>query len=229
MTTIKLEPKLTPANKKLITNDWSAGFPQFKVCGPLWLLRRTGPLVVGVCLDYTPGGSDYVPTFHMHCLAKPFDAITFTLGHRLKTIRSGTTESIKVRFHYDHVDEAIARLKDQVKFPMCGTWNLGDVVAAYHSYMLTPYGRYPALLYEDLFSLYTWCGKQEKALRILDEYMPTVRAWEQVVIDAYGEPDAWYAKCRKIIEDTDVHQIVEDEVIKHKLTKIPDEGFDCTD
>ena len=228
MTTIKLEPKLTPANKKLITNDWAERFPEFKVYRPMWLLRRTGPLVVGICLDRTSGNDQYRPTFHVHCLARPWDGISLTLDQGLKTIRSGTTESINVRFHYDHVDEAAQRLKDQVKFPMCGTWNLGDVVAAYHNYMTVPGGMDHYILYEDIVSYYTWCDKRDKALIILDEFMPTLRSWKHVAL-MEGGPDAWYAKCRKIIENTDVRQIVEDEVIKHKLTKIPDEGFDCTD
>jgi len=53
----------------------------------------------------------------------------------LATKRTGNEESIKVRFHYDHVDKATERLKEQIKFPMCGAWNLGDVIAAYHNYM----------------------------------------------------------------------------------------------
>jgi len=229
MTTIKLEPKLTPVNKKLITNDWAARYPRFTISRPMHLLRLTGPLVVGIALDRTSGNDVYRPTFHMHCLAKSWESVSLTLCQRLKTIRSGTTESISVRFHYDHVNDATERLKDQVKFPLCGNWNLGDVVAAYHNYMTVPGGMSPSILYEDIFAYYTWCGKRDEALIILEDFMPTVRSWEPYMLEREGGPDVWYAKCRKIIEDTDVRQTVEDEVIKHKLTKIPDEGFDCTD
>jgi len=229
MTTIKLEPKLTPANKKLITNDWAGIFREFKVYRPMWLLRRTGPLVVGICLDRDSGNDVYRPTFHMHCLARTDSSVSLTLCQRLASRPSGTEDDIKVRFHYDHVDEATQRLKDQVKFPMCGTWNLGDVVAAYHKYMTVPGGMSPSILYEDIFYYYTWCDKRDNALIILDNFMPTVRSWEPYMLEREGGPDVWYAKCRRIIESTDVRQIVEDEVTKHKLTKIPDEGFDCTD
>jgi hypothetical protein len=64
--------KLTPALKKTITNDWRALAAQFATYKPMWLARRIGPLVQGICLDRDSSNAAYLPTLHVHCLCCPF-------------------------------------------------------------------------------------------------------------------------------------------------------------
>ena len=229
MSTVKLEPKLTPVNKKLVTKDWADKFPELTIYKPMWLLRRSGQILSGISLDRYSGNDAYRPTFHVHCLARSHPTISLTLCQRLATRKHGTEDSIKVRFHYELFEEAVARMRTQIQFPLSGVVKLKDVLDAYHQYIDSPAGRlYPIRLYEDFFYYYTWCGQQELAFQVLDEFMPAVNSWEPRIMEREGGAKTWYEKCLRIIADPEaLHRTVDDEIIKHKLEKIPDDGFEC--
>jgi len=226
---IKLEPKLTSENKKIITKDWADNFPEFTIYKPMWLMRRHGPLLSGIVLDRSSGNDEYRPTSHVHCLARPSLSIYLTLYHRLASRRTGSEDAIRVRFHYDHAKEAADRMREQINFPVSGVLSFSDVRNAYYAYMNTPEGRGSQIrMYEDILAYYTWCGWPEQARTILDAYIPIVRSWDPAIMERDGGSDGWYDKCLALIADPDaVRLTVEEEVRKHKLKKIPDEGFNC--
>lgn len=75
--------KLTPAIKKRITNDWHRLFPALGVYKPMHLLNRVGPLLIGILLEVKSGNHNYIPTFHVHNLTRPFPVVALGLATTL--------------------------------------------------------------------------------------------------------------------------------------------------
>jgi hypothetical protein len=63
--------KLTPPLKRQITHAWNERFPQMGVFEPMWLMRRIGPVVQGICLNRSSTGTDYIPITHIYDLCAP--------------------------------------------------------------------------------------------------------------------------------------------------------------
>src|SRR5438105_15618157 len=148
--------KLSPTVRKQITEDWMRCFPDLGIYKPLWLLRRTGPLACGVCLDRDSGNDAYRPTFHVHNLAKVSPVVTLSLAHPLLTATTGVPENIRAVFHAQRFADAAERLHRQAPIPLSGLVRLGDCLQAYRAYMRQPLGRYRLELFEDILTLFVW-------------------------------------------------------------------------
>ena len=71
--------RLTKSLEKSIAEDWRQHLTGLAVYQPRHLLRRVGPLHVGVCLDRDSLGDKYKPCFHVHFLGKEFPTVSLTL------------------------------------------------------------------------------------------------------------------------------------------------------
>jgi hypothetical protein len=71
--------KLDRKCKNQITKDWKVYYPLLGVYKPMKLLKRNGPLLVGLVLDRDHTGTQYIPIFHVHLLLFPFDCLTQSL------------------------------------------------------------------------------------------------------------------------------------------------------
>jgi len=164
---------LTPAVEKQITEDWQREIPTLGVYEPRWLMRRAGPLLVGICLDRDSGGDRYKPTFHVHCLGREFPCVSLTLDTQLRSERSGGPDFIEVRWHEQKYRKAAARMVRQSLLPLEGDLRLGQVIDAYRRHMVTPLAkRQPVLLYRDMILLLAWAGDPAGATDLLAECLP---------------------------------------------------------
>lgn len=73
--------KLGAKEKRKITADWQALFPEFGPYKPMWLLRRWGPLVAGVHLDCR--SDNYRPLCHLHNLLRPSPVVSLSHYRRV--------------------------------------------------------------------------------------------------------------------------------------------------
>jgi hypothetical protein len=194
--------KLSALVKKQITEDWNRSFPDLGVYKPLWLLRRVGPLVCGICLNRDSGNDAYCPTLHTHNLSKVSPVVTLTLADPLRTIRTGVPETIRAVFHQQRFDDAAERLRRQALIPLSGSVHLDDCLAAYREYMHRPIGRYPLSLFEDLVTLFIWCGQRIQAEQELRKYEKAIREWPENAQPESGV-DAWIQQCGSWIENPD--------------------------
>ena len=122
-------PKLlTRAVEKQITEDWQREIPSLGIYVPRHLLKRIGPLLVGICLERDSSGNKYKPTFHVHCLGKEAPAVFLTLLTQLRSERSGGPDFIQVRFHKEKYKEAAARMIRQSLLPLDGDLTLEQVI-----------------------------------------------------------------------------------------------------
>ena len=164
--------KLTPKIDKSITNDWHREFPNLSVYKPRHLLRRVGPLLIGVCLDRDSGGEKYKPCFHVHFLGKEFPVVSLTLCTQLKA-DSGGPEFVEVKFHEHKFMDAARRLKQQAPLPLDDSnVDLGEIIDAYRLHMKTPLGnRQRVTLEADLIGLMMLCDQRDWAKQELEQVL----------------------------------------------------------
>jgi len=219
--TVVIERKLTRSVNRRITNDWRREVPSLGVYRPRHLLRRVGPLLVGICLDRDSGGADYLPHFHVHCLAAIFPVVSLTLATSLRTERTDAADWVKVRWHDERYREAAARMVRQSLLPLEGDLRLAQVLDAYRRYMTTPLGRWQsALLYRDMVLLSTWVGDPAQARRLLDEALRVVT--DEVCYRPLDGRAAFEQYCRERIARPElVHQTVESQIVALKVDRLP--------
>ena len=73
---------LTGSARNRITTDWQRCFPHLGVRKPMSLLKRNGPLLIGIYLDGTRSNDVYVPLFHVHALMWPSSDMALKLCQR---------------------------------------------------------------------------------------------------------------------------------------------------
>ncbi len=211
---------LTKSNEKRITDDWQQQIPSLGDYRPRRLLRRVGPLLVGVCLERDSSGNKYKPTFHVHCLAKDAPAVFLTLLTQLRSEHSGGPDFIQVRFHEERYKEAAARMIHQSLLSLSGDLRLEQVMDAYRHYMATPMGKLQATtLYRDMILLSAWAGDQAGALKLLDACLHIRSDTE---FQHLGGRAAFGAECQKLIEHPDlVQQMVDSQIAALGVENLP--------
>ena len=161
---MKTPTTLTVLLARRITEDWAREFPGLGIYKPLWLLRRAGPLLVGVCLERSAAGDLYRPCFHVHFLGREFPCVSLTLATGLPSGRSDAPGFIPVRRHQETYKAAAAAMAGQSPLPLAGDLRLGQVLRAYRAYAATPTGQLePVLLYRDAILLTAWAGRPRQA------------------------------------------------------------------
>jgi hypothetical protein len=211
---------LTKSVEKKIIEDWQREIPSLGIYAPRQLLRRVGPLLVGICLERDSGGAKYKPTFHVHCLGREAPAVFLTLLTQLRSERSGGPDFVQVHWHEEKYKEAAARMVRQSLLPLAGDLRLDEVIAAYRTYLPTPWGRtYPVLLYRDMIILSAWGGYQAGAREFLAESL-------QISDDAHfrhvGGRAGFETECRQLIEQPDlIQQTVDSQIVALGVGNLP--------
>lgn len=183
---------LTAAASAKITADWQRQFPGLGKYRPLHLLRRVGPLLEGIVLERTSGKDIYRPTFHVHCLAGVFPAVTMTLAHELRSESSGGPDFVSVLHHESQHVEAAARLCRQSPLALKGNLTLEDVLDAYCRYLQRAGTHYDAnFLYGDMARVCGWSGQVERANAIVAEGVRAMEQWPARIVDQMGGVEQW--------------------------------------
>ena len=113
----------------------------------MWLLRRVGPLVSGICLERDSGNDAYRPTCHVHNLAKESATVSLSLADPLRTVKTGVPQTIKAAFHQQWFPDAAARLQRQAQIPLGGPIHLEDLIRTYRAHMGQPLWQYAWYLF----------------------------------------------------------------------------------
>jgi len=203
VTSMTPQRRLNKSISKQITGDWQREIPGLGVFASLHLLRRVGPLLVGVCLERDSSGEIYQPLFHVHFLGIEAPTVHLKLGTQLRSDRSGGPDFIEVRLHEKKYKEAAARMVRQSLLPLAGALSLDQVISAYRNYLASPIGdayrdSVFASLYRDMSLLNAWAGRYSSAISILGE---SLQAGEEAQFKHMGGRAAFEAECRKRIEE----------------------------
>ena len=157
------------ANK--ITKDWQRELPKLGINRPMSLLRRVGPLLVGVSLEREIG-SRYTPTFHVQFLGiqTPWQSNLWTPLRYESGPWSDLPQEIPSSEHEAKYKDAAQRLVQQAPLSIEGPISISEVVEAYRQDMKTREGRAEiAQRYRDCIKLLACYGLADQARAMMDE------------------------------------------------------------
>lgn len=183
--------KFTTSDKKRITNDWHQLFPSLGIYKTMHLMNRVGPLIVGLLLETKSGGNDYIPTFHVHNLTRPFPVISLTLASTLNN------EYVHLEWHESRYRELAESMRNTALIPFDGNLELRDVLSGYLQYLKKPTIPYQPQLYEDMALICGWCGNYKEMKRILDLARKDISGWPNQVLTRIGNIEEWVEKLEK--------------------------------
>ena len=221
----ELPRKFTPALKKRVSKDWHGFFPAFAQVKPLFFKKRVGCLSVSLYLDISRGGEYYTPYYCVHNLSRELDFMSATLKRRLYTLRN-TPDFLTLRWHDKNYREAAPRMATQSYLPLEGPISLQDMIKAYQDYVMqSPTSRLMDFL-EDPALICAWAGEEALAQECLAWGLEVLKSWPEAKQAAQGGVEAWHDKMLGLIADPQkLRQIARDQVILHKLTKVPYQDF----
>ena len=216
---------LTKSVEKGITEDWRQHLTGLAVYRPRHLLRRVGPLLIGVCLDRDSVGDKYKPCFHVHFLGKDFPTVSLTMCTQLRT-PTGGPDYVEVRFHHHKFLDALSRLIKQSPLPLWGPVRLDQVIDAYLKHVTTPLGqRQSAILYGDCIMLLALGRRETTARELLNDILKNSadqrpfqtfggrEAYERKMLDAIANPEKIEQKVLAQITALAVENLPTDELI----------------
>lgn len=221
--------KLDVTSKRRITDDWASLFPEMARYQPMWLARRVGPLVQGICLERDSSNKSYLPTVHVHNLCKPSDTLRLTLGQAIG--KKGGRFPIDVMVHEQHYCRAAAELKAVSLLPTAGDWMLSAVLAAYDRYAeVNAVGSlYKGHLFEDAIFLAAWCDVGEHATVLVDEYAREMQTWPQEISAKYGGVEQWKTHIGDAIRHPQaLRETAERQIEQLGLTRLPVSQLKCS-
>ncbi len=201
--------------------DWNREFPSLGVYRRMWLMRRAGPLLQGICLDRDSWGDIYKPTFHVHCLGIPSSTIYLSLHTQVRRPKTGGHTMVQFRFHKQEYLKIAGYLKEQLPVPLDRDLLSADVLKAYQTYMRDNRSLAAHEYHLDMAALHAWCGRTKDALACLDKYKraATNRAFEVFDEEIEGDPELFF---RRLFEDRAfLQQIVEEQIALHRVEKLP--------
>lgn len=229
---------LTPSAKRLITEDWRRRFPTLSVYKPMSLLRRVGPLLVGICLNRDSGNDNYKPLSYVDCLCSPSfkddkyverDFISLMLSHQpLKPMHNGMNRLLYVRLssHEEAWEEQASLLEQQAYVPIEGPISINHVLEGYRRYLASPSALLSPYCYLDMVLLLAWAWRPVDASCMIDEACREMKSWPSSILRDYGGLDRWREITAEIAADpAALHAVVDRKVLALGLDRIATEDF----
>lgn len=215
--------KLNTREKKRITHDWQAELPALSIHKPLQLLRRAGPLLIGVCLERTSSGDRYSPVFHFHNLLIPRDDITLTLAQPLCSLRNtNVPEMITLSTHTPKYVDAAARLVEEHPLLASEQVHTYDIFSEYVDYLVEEKDisltRYPLGIYLDTFTLAKCFGFDDYADELFSFTCTKLISWPKT---EFGFPlEDWKERILGLASAETQRKVLADEIQRHRLESV---------
>jgi hypothetical protein len=215
--------------KKQITKDWNSVFPDMGVYKDLWLMKRIGPILIGISIEMTSGKDRYKIISHIHNLCNSFPTISYTLHQRVEGLRGGDL-IIPILVHEERYKHAAMKLECASILKFRADMWFSEIISAYNTYIrieekLGHVTRFHPRHFEDILLLNSWAGKNlDETKALLNNYKQIMSLWPARSLARLGEYGlkGWYDKMETIINDRNkIIKTVEEELVNHKLQKIP--------
>lgn len=221
--------KFKKADREKFMSDWKSCVPAMRRERSMSLMKRNGPVLVGLYLKENRANTSYKVIPHVHSLIRPSDAVSLTLSYPLRNRRNTYHDDFTLKSHDREFPEACKRLHNQTLFPLTRDLSLAQIVGAYESFIDRNLGvSAPTFLYEDIISFFAWCGKLTEAKKRLGEYTKIMNDWEEWVFRQVGGKIAFFDRLVEIVEEPNkLEYICEQQIEIHKLKNIPDYGLAC--
>lgn len=210
---IKIDNKM----KTIITNDWLKEFRSYKKIRPQAWKKRVGPLSFG--LGYDMSYSTRVKIgFSVFNLSNPLDFMCATVSVIPKSRRYAITWKQHEEGKYK---EAAEELRQLSQIPIEGPVTLTQVINAYKNHPDGYEYGMSVRYFEDPPLIAGWAGKFDFAKECLDWAYPYYEKFFSRHSDKKNA-DEWYQwMLAKISDPEGLRKTVEEQVIFHKLTKVP--------
>ncbi|MEZ5442502.1 MAG: hypothetical protein R3F15_13580 [Lysobacterales bacterium] len=212
---------LTPVIKREITSDWSETFPSLGIYKPLWLLKRHGPLLMGVLLDRTRSNDIYIPKFHVHNLLSPSLSILLSLVFEVPDFRQkALPRKIKIAHHLEQYGEAAETLRGLVPDLDADLLSWPRIVELHAEFIQQKrdfaVAKYCHAIFRDVILLASWCGKLEYAQECLDASLSIMSAWTPPI-----DVVAWQDSIERQMHPESMRLTLAAELQRHKLSHVP--------
>lgn len=239
MTVEKVEhPKIDKEKQKQITEDWLKEFPFFKKFGSRQWKRRVGPIVLSMGFDVKNVTWNDKPCYEVggsYCnLLKAPEFLYATLGFEPKTTH---TCNITWQKHVEdqRYKKAAQELREQAPIPLDGPVTLSQILNAYR--LCHEQGNmYIESWFYDPPLIAAWAGREKLAeewlvwaieayrVRLEKQYEARGQEVDKNILKAWIPP--WVETVKeKIASSENLKRILEEQIIKHKLQKIPYEDL----
>lgn len=200
--------------KTKITNDWLTEFPEYKKTHPQVIEKRVGPLKfhIGYDIRYS---TDIKIGYSVFNLSNPLDFCCANLSCEPKSRRYSLTWQQHEKGLYK---EAAQELRELAPIPLEGPITLSQIIDGYVNYT----GHIcSARHFEDPALIAAWAYKLDLAHQCLEWGLEAYQEQRFVPYHrtTFGE---WYDSMSDRISDPEtLRRTVEEQVIHHKLIKIP--------
>lgn len=221
--------KFKKSDRERFMSDWLKCLPAMRVERSMSLMKRNGPILVGLYLQEDRGSEHYIAVPHVHNLTRPTNFVTLTLAYPLKNRKNTYKEMFTVDSHNREIHDACSRLRRQTIFPLDESLSISQVVKAYD----TSISKNLVLdsrekLYEDILSLLTWCGRTAEAEARYAEYIREMSGWEERVFSREGGKLKFFDRLGEIFESPNqLRKICEEQIKFLHVDKLPDYGLQC--
>lgn len=216
---IKYDAKM----KKHVTKDWLVQFPTFQMWKPTRLLRRHGPLLIGICLEYVGDPTVYRPSVHFHNLCLPFPDISLDMTGFVLCDKQMPCK-IRLKDHYSSYVDYVARIKEEYSYTCNSDIDFNVLVTATHKYLNSHYwfpGQHSP--YSNLVTISAYLGHLDYAMKALDRFAAIISEWPEGCFNIIESADKWHDGILKLIKNQEcLKENVDEEIMKHNLVSIKD-------
>lgn len=221
--------KFKKADRERFMSDWRKCLPAMRVYKSMMLMKRNGPILVGLWLKENRANTNYTVNPFVHNLVRPTGFVTLTLRYPLRTKRNTYQDDFTLKSHDREFPDACKRLHSQTIFPLGENLSLSEIINAYDTAMQRKLVIDSLeFLYEDILCYLTWCGKRTEAEKRLTKYIRMMSEWEERIFERDGGRNAFFDRLVEIVENPYKHRDICEEQIKIlKVDKLPDYGLTC--
>jgi|CXWL01.1.fsa_nt_gi hypothetical protein len=225
------QQKLSVPIKRKITERWISAFPDFAVYKPMWLMKRNGPVLIGICLERFSSNDEYRPITHVHNLSRPTGFATLSIASQILDPTRRREMRLTAESSEQDIEVAIAQVKSQSTIPLTRKVLLNDILSAYRQYVTNAISSdgYPVFEYEDIVRLLTWCCKLGKARKMVEDIEVITRDWDPFVFRHVESREVYLRTLYHIvINPSDSDKVIADEIENLDAKSLPDYGLLCS-
>lgn len=210
-----ISEQFSTLDKKIVTADWERKLKFLKKYKNMYLYNRIGPLIIGVYLKMGRTNTYYTPIYYVHNLCREFPQIMLTMCIEGKMI--------SIKNHNEMYVSVAELLTNQAFIPMGGDLTIDNIISGYERYFRDP-DISSFVEYEDLALICGWTKNVDKIEYALDIVHKSLKSWpEERYFSQYGGFENWFSHLEREVWAGDVlNDICEAELLKHKLTKVPE-------
>lgn len=210
---VKIDGKM----KTKIRNDLLAEFSEYQKSSSCSLEKRVGCLSLGIGY-YINHGTDIRFQYSTFNLSNPLDFMCANLSTEPKN----RWKINWLKYEKGLYKEMTQELRDLAPIPIEGDVQLSQIIKGYKIFIKNNEYERDERHFEDPALIAAWCGRLDVAKDCLNWGLDVYKSRCTIPNLSFSTFDEWYAHMLTRISDTEaLRQIVEEQVIHHKLQKIP--------